>query len=77
MTALLLRPRDKGTAQPLPRLAFPLVGGWLGWQFLTPWIAQRSLGCPALAAAPLDAPAVAGRRRRRRRRAGWLALVSR
>jgi len=38
MTALLLRPRDKGTAPPLPQLAFPLAGGWLGWEFLTPWI---------------------------------------
>ncbi|MCC6418586.1 MAG: efflux RND transporter permease subunit [Gemmataceae bacterium] len=36
LTALLLRPRDKGTAPPLPRLAFPLLGGWLAWEFLTP-----------------------------------------
>jgi hydrophobe/amphiphile efflux-1 (HAE1) family protein len=42
LTALLLRPRDKGTAPPLPRLAFPLLGGWLGWkflaEFLVPWL---------------------------------------
>jgi multidrug efflux pump subunit AcrB len=40
LTALLLRPRDKETAPPLPRIAFPLIGGWLGWQFLTPWVGQ-------------------------------------
>jgi multidrug efflux pump subunit AcrB len=39
LTALLLRPRDKGTAPPLPRLAFPLAGAWFAWQFLTPWLA--------------------------------------
>jgi multidrug efflux pump subunit AcrB len=38
LTALLLRPRDKGTAPPLPRVAFPLAGAWLGWEFLTPWL---------------------------------------
>jgi multidrug efflux pump len=40
MTALLLRPRDKGTAPPLPQLAFPLAGGWLGWEFLSIWLAR-------------------------------------
>ncbi len=34
LTALLLRPRDKGVAPPLPRLAFPLAGIWLAWEFL-------------------------------------------
>ncbi|HJT31449.1 MAG TPA: efflux RND transporter permease subunit, partial [Pirellulales bacterium] len=38
LTALLLRPRDKGAAPPLPGLTFPIVGGWLGWKFLTPWL---------------------------------------
>jgi multidrug efflux pump subunit AcrB len=38
LTALLLRPRDKGTAPPLPRLAFPLAGAWLGWEFLAGWL---------------------------------------
>ncbi len=36
LTALLLRPRDKGMAPPLPILVFPLAGGWLGWTFLGP-----------------------------------------
>ena len=31
LAALLLRPRDKGTAPPLPRLAFCLLGAWLAW----------------------------------------------
>jgi multidrug efflux pump len=38
LTALLLRPRDKASAPPLPRLAFPLLGGWLAWEYLTPWV---------------------------------------
>ncbi len=39
LTALLLRPRDKQRAAPLPWLAFVVAGGWLGWEFLTPWLA--------------------------------------
>src|SRR5204862_4274330 len=37
-TALLLRPREKGIAPPLPRAAFALAGGWLGWKYLVPWL---------------------------------------
>jgi multidrug efflux pump subunit AcrB len=40
LTALLLRPRDKGTAPPLPRLAFSVIGAWLGWEYLEPWLRQ-------------------------------------
>jgi multidrug efflux pump subunit AcrB len=40
LTALLLRPRDKGVAPPLPRLAFPLLGAWLAWEFLVPALEQ-------------------------------------
>jgi multidrug efflux pump len=40
LTALLLRPRDKGAAPPLPWLAFPLGGAALGWFVLTPWAAH-------------------------------------
>jgi multidrug efflux pump subunit AcrB len=39
LTALLLRPRDKGTAPPLPRLAFPLLFGLFAWIFVTWWLA--------------------------------------
>ena len=57
LSALLLRPRDKGTAPPLPRLAFPLVGGWLGWTFLAelliPWLQNLTLLLPPEPAAKL------------------------
>jgi multidrug efflux pump len=39
LTAVLLRPRDKSAVTPLPWLAFPLAGAWLGWTFLTPYMA--------------------------------------
>jgi multidrug efflux pump subunit AcrB len=39
LTALLLRPRDKHRAAPLPWLAFVAAGAWLGWEFLTPHVA--------------------------------------
>ncbi len=48
LTALLLRPRDKQRAAPLPWLAFVVAGGWLGWEFLMPrleagsWFASLS-----------------------------------
>ena len=35
LTALLLRPRDKKAAPPLPWLAFVVAGAWLGWEFLS------------------------------------------
>jgi multidrug efflux pump subunit AcrB len=50
LTALLLRPQDKGTAPPLPRLAFPLAGIWLGWEFLAPWLIKGIELLPADAA---------------------------
>ncbi|HVA45369.1 MAG TPA: efflux RND transporter permease subunit [Pirellulales bacterium] len=31
LTAILLRPRDKANALPLPWAAFPLIGGVIGW----------------------------------------------
>jgi multidrug efflux pump subunit AcrB len=39
LTALLLRPRDEGSGPPLPRLAFPLIGGWLAWELLPRYLA--------------------------------------
>jgi multidrug efflux pump subunit AcrB len=47
LTALLLRPRDKGSAPPLPRLVFPLAGAWLGWELLTPWLHRGTELLPA------------------------------
>jgi multidrug efflux pump subunit AcrB len=72
LSALLLRPRNKGAAPPLPRLAFPLAGAWLGWELLAPRLAEGlgHLALPPSAAelswlAPVSA-AVAGAL------AGWL-----
>src|SRR5512135_14663 len=38
LAALLLRPRKeaRGALEPLPRPAFALLGGWLGWEYLGP-----------------------------------------
>jgi multidrug efflux pump subunit AcrB len=47
LTALLLRPQDKETALPLPAIAFPLIGAWLGWEFMAPWVASRTEGLMA------------------------------
>src|SRR5207302_1429777 len=38
LAALLLRPRQKGRYETMPRLAFVLVGAWLGWEALTAWL---------------------------------------
>ncbi len=40
LAALLLKPRSKdaGGQEVLPRLAFVVAGGWLGWEWLAPWI---------------------------------------
>jgi multidrug efflux pump subunit AcrB len=40
LAALLLRPRDQETHQPLPRLAFPVVGALLGYEFLVPLLVR-------------------------------------
>jgi multidrug efflux pump subunit AcrB len=47
LTALLLRPQDKETALPLPAIAFPLIGAWLGWEFLAPWVTRATEQLPA------------------------------
>jgi multidrug efflux pump subunit AcrB len=47
LTALLLRPRDKGIAPPLPRFAFALAGAFLGWERLTPWLEQALAQAPS------------------------------
>src|SRR5205085_2674947 len=36
LAALLLRPRTRGVSEVLPRVAFVLLGGWLGYEYLTP-----------------------------------------
>jgi len=56
LTALLLRPRNHGISNdvipPLPRIAFPLAGAWLGYAFLGPWMETR---LPGVLPAPLFA----------------------
>ncbi len=42
LSALLLRPRQKGVYQALPRVAFLALGGWLGWQYLSPLLAVHA-----------------------------------
>jgi multidrug efflux pump subunit AcrB len=53
LSAVLLRPREAGRSEVLPRLAYVLAGGWLAYQSLTPWltdgIKQSSLTPPASA----------------------------
>jgi hydrophobe/amphiphile efflux-1 (HAE1) family protein len=42
LAALLLKPRAADRPlEPLPRLAFALLGGWLGFVFLVPWLEPR------------------------------------
>ena len=36
LSAILLKPRQKGVYDALPRPAFALLGAWAGWAFLTP-----------------------------------------
>ena len=38
LSAVLLQERDRDTHEALPRLAFPLMGGWIGYEWLTPWL---------------------------------------
>jgi len=47
LTAVLLRPREKGVKAPLPRLAFVLIGAWMGWEMLTPWLTRSVQLLPA------------------------------
>ncbi len=54
LTALLLRPQDKEHALPLPRIAFPLIGLWLGWEFLTPWLVRGAAKLPVESMTLLD-----------------------
>jgi multidrug efflux pump subunit AcrB len=50
LAALLLRPKEQEDAahEVLPRLAFPALGAWLGYELLTPWLV-RGLGLDAAA----------------------------
>jgi len=56
LAALLLRPVDDKRAQVLPRFAFLIGAGWLGYALATPWIADalESFGGLDLGAEPLN-----------------------
>ncbi|HEV3118629.1 MAG TPA: efflux RND transporter permease subunit [Gemmataceae bacterium] len=75
LTALLLRPLDKETGAPLPKLAFVVAGGWFGWAVLAAWLGKALAAFPALDFAwihktPWLLPAVASLAGAM---AGWLA----
>src|SRR5262249_2822847 len=39
LSALLLKPQHKGgVGEPLPRVSFPLLGAWLAYVYLGPWL---------------------------------------
>jgi multidrug efflux pump len=43
LAALLLKPRGHGKAgEVLPTPAYMLIGGWMGWSLLRPWLATRT-----------------------------------
>src|SRR5262249_33995786 len=52
LAALLLKPREKHSAPPLPWAAFVIAGGWLGWKFLTlpmlHWLAPEGFWLQAM-----------------------------
>jgi multidrug efflux pump subunit AcrB len=41
LTAVLLRPREKGRYEVLPRPVYALLGGWAGYVWLLPWLEPR------------------------------------
>ncbi len=64
LSAVLLRPREAGRSEVLPRLLYVAAGGWLAYQSLTPWLAAGikdfSLSSAAIAGCLLwAAPGVA------------------
>jgi len=40
LTALLLRPRRQGGVSAAAGFGLWAAGAWLGWEFLTPWLAR-------------------------------------
>ena len=71
LAALLLRPREKGVGEVLPRLAYALGGGWAAWAFggprLAAWLEASMPNAAALAIAAPWIAALAGAA------AGWFA----
>ena len=44
LAVLLLKPKSQGHGDALPRFGLVLVGAWLGYAFLEPWLATRFVG---------------------------------
>ena len=65
LATVLLKPRTQGAGgtEVLPRAVFALLGGWLGYEWLTPWIREAlpSAGLALGLAAGLVAGWIAGR----------------
>src|SRR3954466_7007637 len=53
LAALLLRPRQKGVYQALPRVAFVAIGCWLGATLAEPYLTRLAEGRPELLVHPL------------------------
>jgi multidrug efflux pump subunit AcrB len=58
LAAILLRRAEGEDEEVLPAVVFPLAGGWLGWEFLAPWLARAVAGRVALPS-PWIVPAAA------------------
>jgi multidrug efflux pump subunit AcrB len=65
LCALMLKREKKGIAPPLPGWAFPIIGVWLAYEYLTPWLPQWTWWLPRdirswLLDDPWALPALAG-----------------
>jgi multidrug efflux pump subunit AcrB len=63
LSALFLRPQsEQPSNEALPRLVFAAIGGWIGWEFLAPWLTARTaaMGPPHAAWLDLAAAVVLG-----------------
>jgi multidrug efflux pump len=59
LTALLLRPRDKSAAPPLPQALYVVLGAAIGYMWLFPPFLQRALGLEATPVVTWSAPVIA------------------
>ncbi len=55
LSAVLLRPREAGRSEVLPRVLYAAVGGWMAYQSLTPWLAVCIQDLSLLSAAIAEA----------------------
>jgi multidrug efflux pump len=44
LAVLLLKPKSQGHGDALPRFGLVLIGGWLGYAFMAPWLATQFVG---------------------------------